>query len=25
MIELKLIVLFELGVFEKDGVVGSWI
>jgi len=20
-----LIVLFELGVFEKDGVVGSWI
>jgi len=25
MIELKLIVLFELEVFEKDGVVGSWI
>jgi len=23
MIELKLIVLLELGVFEKDGVVGS--
>jgi len=25
MIELKLIILFELGVSEKDGVVGSWI
>jgi len=25
MIELKLVVLFELGVFDKDGVVGSWI
>jgi len=25
MIELKLIVLFELRVFEKDGVIGSWI
>jgi len=24
MIELKLIVLFELGVFEKDGFIGSW-